>query len=151
MCLDTCDISFETFQQRLNSFKNWKNPNVKIEDLSKNGFYFLKDFDFVKCFYCDIILGNWQKGVNVSSEHFKFSPTCKVFSEYYKIDPDLKCKICLNNYIEIINFPCGHLCLCESCSKVDFCPYCGIKIKKHFNAVVIPELMYYKSSSIFDK
>ena len=143
MCLDSYENNYSTFKERLKSFKSWKNDNVSPEDLAKNGFYFYRDLDLVKCNFCHIIIGNWQPGDKVSSEHYKYNPNCKIFTEKSS-NFENKCKVCLKNDIEIVLFPCKHFNLCLSCAKFTYCPYDGIKINKIYSAILLPDLMYIK-------
>lgn len=44
---------------------------------------------------------------------------------------DVKCSICLEEVPQMICIPCGHLCLCENCSKKltkKKCPICNLKV-----------------------
>ncbi|VDD94748.1 unnamed protein product [Enterobius vermicularis] len=39
------------------------------------------------------------------------------------------CVGCLDNMVQVLIFPCGHVCLCEKCaSKVENCPLCRVEI-----------------------
>lgn len=45
---------------------------------------------------------------------------------------DVKCSICLDEPPQMICIPCGHLCLCENCSKKltkKKCPICNLRVK----------------------
>jgi tetratricopeptide (TPR) repeat protein len=45
---------------------------------------------------------------------------------------DVKCSICLDGPPQMICIPCGHLCLCENCSKKLMkkkCPICNLRVK----------------------
>eukprot|EP01122_Echinamoeba_exundans_P007717 TRINITY_DN2432_c0_g1_i1.p1 TRINITY_DN2432_c0_g1~~TRINITY_DN2432_c0_g1_i1.p1 ORF type:complete len:626 (+),score=116.91 TRINITY_DN2432_c0_g1_i1:440-2317(+) len=45
---------------------------------------------------------------------------------------DVKCSICLDDPPQMICIPCGHLCLCENCSKKltkKKCPICNLRVK----------------------
>ncbi len=48
-------------------------------------------------------------------------------------DSDNNCKICFELRIDVVLIPCGHVVVCESCSKsLDKCPVC----RKGVNGVV---------------
>lgn len=90
---------FQSPEIRLNSFRNWENINqfISKEQLLNNGFFhYNPDRDAVQCYYCGIIIGNWEKGDIVEVEHILHSPKCDLarglFSEN-KIK-DLMIRIC---------------------------------------------------------
>lgn len=48
-----------------------------------------------------------------------------------ELDDEKRCKVCLTNNIETVIIPCGHRCLCHSCSAgfaSGDCPICRTKI-----------------------
>lgn len=62
---------------RLESFDDeWKSEFVSKNDLAKYGFYNLKRGDFVKCHFCKVEIGIWEKNDNVIYEHLRWSPLC---------------------------------------------------------------------------
>lgn len=69
--------SFLTREHRLVSFRDWPHQmNPSKEDLSETGFFYLQNCDRVKCFYCGIVLRNWQRSDSAQGEHRKHSPEC---------------------------------------------------------------------------
>lgn len=57
---------------------NWYNPNVSINDLAQLGFFFYKNPDHVKCFFCSVSLSDFEPNDDVLKEHVKFSPNCRL-------------------------------------------------------------------------
>lgn len=70
-------IKLKSEQVRLATFKDWpRSAPVKPEDLARDGFYYLKKEDHVKCIFCNLVLKCWDKGDVVRTEHGKFNPNC---------------------------------------------------------------------------
>lgn len=67
-------------KERLASFEKWSNPFISKYLLSKMGFYYTKQRDVVKCYFCAVELGEWEKNDNVVFEHLKWSPNCKLLT-----------------------------------------------------------------------
>ncbi|KAH8246725.1 hypothetical protein KR038_008361 [Drosophila bunnanda] len=61
---------------RLETFKNWPNPNITPQALAKAGFYYLNRLDHVKCVWCNGVIAKWQKNDNAFDEHRRFFPNC---------------------------------------------------------------------------
>jgi baculoviral IAP repeat-containing protein 7/8 len=77
------NLNFEV--NRLETFKTW-NENIPIskEKLARLGFYFTNDKDIVKCYFCEVEIGQWSLGDDEHYEHTKWSPYCPLL-----IHPDL--------------------------------------------------------------
>ncbi|CAI9717317.1 Hypothetical predicted protein [Octopus vulgaris] len=74
-------------QKRLDSFENWdKSIPVTPTGLAKNGFYYLRYGDAVKCAYCSVQLHEWKENDDVHKEHRNFSPKCPNLESFMKID-----------------------------------------------------------------
>jgi hypothetical protein len=69
---------YKSEHYRVESIKdfNWPSPYVKPEDLANNGFYCLKDLDKVQCAFCHVVLGEFDLGDVVKTEHKRQSPNC---------------------------------------------------------------------------
>ncbi|EDV37204.1 uncharacterized protein Dana_GF13337, isoform A [Drosophila ananassae] len=61
---------------RLETFKNWPNPNITPQALAKAGFYYLNRLDHVKCVWCNGVIAKWEKNDNAFDEHRRFFPHC---------------------------------------------------------------------------
>lgn len=61
---------------RLETFKNWPNPNITPQALAKAGFYYLNQSDHVKCVWCKGVIAQWEKNDNAFDEHRRFFPNC---------------------------------------------------------------------------
>ena len=62
--------------ERLDTFLNWPNRYVSPFDLAEHGFFYLRRKDYCACIYCGVIVGNWNRGVDVMVDHYIHSPTC---------------------------------------------------------------------------
>ncbi|EDW10799.1 death-associated inhibitor of apoptosis 2 [Drosophila mojavensis] len=61
---------------RLETFKDWPNPNITPQALAKAGFYYLKQSDHVRCVWCKGVIAKWEKNDNAFDEHKRFFPNC---------------------------------------------------------------------------
>ncbi|KAF7248595.1 Baculoviral IAP repeat-containing protein 7-B [Varanus komodoensis] len=63
---------------RLRTFQNWPSyARVCPEVLAGAGFFYTGEGDFVRCFYCDGALRNWERGDDPWMEHARWFPRCK--------------------------------------------------------------------------
>ena len=65
---------------RLRTFgPNWPHhhPNLSPSEMSKAGFFWLVQGDWVKCYYCDSGLSRWKTDDDVFVEHAKWFPHCE--------------------------------------------------------------------------
>ncbi|XP_034949212.1 death-associated inhibitor of apoptosis 1 [Chelonus insularis] len=62
---------------RLQSFTNWPVPYMDPAKLAASGFYFTGEGDYVKCFECDIKIGQWVEGDNPMSDHQRWQSNCR--------------------------------------------------------------------------
>ena len=65
----------ETFNSRL-----WRNPHVSIAELAKWGFLFFEKDDKVVCYFCKLVVGQWEEGDLPASDHFCFSKNCPLMT-----------------------------------------------------------------------
>lgn len=80
-------------QNRLDSFNH---PKFVLrqqlpKDFAKYGLYYLGSYDWVRCFDCDIQLGQFGKTDNVLTNHLKKSPNC------YLLNNQPTHNICIKN------------------------------------------------------
>ena len=69
---------------RMKTFEKWPKQIEQLpEHLARAGFYYTKQGDTVQCFYCGLILFNWEKGDNVICEHRRHCNTCKFIHMVY--------------------------------------------------------------------
>jgi baculoviral IAP repeat-containing protein 7/8 len=73
---NTLDNSDE--QTRYNSFKNRWNVEKygDIKELARYGFYYTGREDIVKCQFCTVEVGQWERESSVYHEHRRWSPNC---------------------------------------------------------------------------
>nr|XP_026695219.1 zinc finger protein isoform X1 [Ciona intestinalis]XP_026695220.1 zinc finger protein isoform X1 [Ciona intestinalis] len=66
--------------ERMKSFENWptQNRTVNPSDLARSGFFYLGNLDRVQCFSCGGVLRNWNYGDNITAEHRRHFPHCRM-------------------------------------------------------------------------
>ena len=66
-------------KERRKTFIDWPIPHniISPEDLASNGFYYLREKDYVCCIFCNGMLGDWKLGDIVQWEHEKHFPNCR--------------------------------------------------------------------------
>lgn len=68
---------FRYEQQRLNTFDHrWPHTFLDRGILAKTGFYYIGLQDQVKCYFCKVVVGFWEKNDNELKEHKRWSPNC---------------------------------------------------------------------------
>ncbi|XP_045196412.2 baculoviral IAP repeat-containing protein 7-B-like [Mercenaria mercenaria] len=73
----TQQLRLKREQARLDTYKDWpRSLPVRPEDLARDGFYYLKTGDRVKCIFCNLVLKSWEEGDIVRNEHRKFNSCC---------------------------------------------------------------------------
>ena len=66
-------------KERRKTFIDWPIPHIiSPDDLAANGFYYLRQKDYVCCIFCDGMLYDWKKGNIVKLEHENHFPHCSV-------------------------------------------------------------------------
>ncbi|XP_076037223.1 baculoviral IAP repeat-containing protein 7-like [Oratosquilla oratoria] len=63
-------------KERLATFVNWPVEWLSPQQLSKDGFYYLRTEDHVACFFCRGIVGSWDPGDTARGEHMRYFPQC---------------------------------------------------------------------------
>ena len=100
---------------RIESFYNWPIPFISINELSKNGFYYMGYGDRVKCNFCGVQLLDWKYGDVPSEEHKKWAPYCPLISN----NNAKTANVPQHEFNAVINpikpkdILCGHPCLCN--------------------------------------
>jgi baculoviral IAP repeat-containing protein 7/8 len=71
---------------------DWNNPHVRVSDLAQLGFVFVRKPDQVKCFFCSVILNDFEANDDVLKDHLTFSPNCRLLrrreTQNVPINPD---------------------------------------------------------------
>jgi Inhibitor of Apoptosis domain/Zinc finger, C3HC4 type (RING finger) len=145
---------YVTLCSRIKSFPpNW--PSGIHQDptsMAEAGFFYY-DVTHCRCFHCDVRLSDWKTDDEPLTEHQKWSPNCaylrrknhssKVASQLGKEETVTTvravtsqassshlCKVCYENDVGVIFFPCAHLVCCSGCALLfETCPLCRVKIK----------------------
>ena len=69
---------------RMKSFSTWpKQMNPRPEQLARVGFFYEGVSDTCRCFFCGVIVHNWESKDDAFEEHMKHSPNCH-FIEFQK-------------------------------------------------------------------
>ncbi|GAB6032528.1 Baculoviral IAP repeat containing [Chamberlinius hualienensis] len=63
--------------ERVKTFKGWPVTFIRLEDMARAGFVYLKQEDRVQCVYCYGIVGQWEEGDNPFQDHLKHFPQCR--------------------------------------------------------------------------
>ncbi|KAG7174041.1 death-associated inhibitor of apoptosis 2-like 6 [Homarus americanus] len=72
---DTRIFAFE--KERLDTFVDWPQSSwISPEDLAAAGFYYLRNKDLCACYFCQGIVGDWEKDDTPLGEHNKHFPHC---------------------------------------------------------------------------
>lgn len=75
------DLHFEV--NRLKTFEFWDVPFINKHDLALLGFYYNNDRDIVKCIFCGVEIGMWERGDDVLTDHIKWSPSCTLLTQQH--------------------------------------------------------------------
>lgn len=73
-------IDYYNEAHRLQTFKHWKCNFIDKNLLARTGFIFTEVRDLVTCQFCNLTLGEWDKGEDVILEHLKWSPYCPLMT-----------------------------------------------------------------------
>ncbi|KAK9298200.1 hypothetical protein QLX08_008365 [Tetragonisca angustula] len=73
--VDNIDYRFEA--ARLQSFENWPVSYIEPEKLAAAGFYYTGDGDKVRCFECQVEIGQWVEGDIPMVDHQRWSARCR--------------------------------------------------------------------------
>jgi hypothetical protein len=75
------DYRYDTFDQRLATFKNWPKLPQKPEELSQAGFRYTGLSDTVVCWSCNLELNQWTRGESPLMRHAIHSPKCEAIQD----------------------------------------------------------------------
>ena len=71
-------ISYCKESSRMATFGTWpKQMNPKPEQLAKSGFFYEGVSDTCRCFFCGVLVHNWEVKDDAFEEHLKHSPDCQ--------------------------------------------------------------------------
>lgn len=124
---------------RCHSYNDWPLALLKSEKLSPlnmslAGLFYTGLGDFVKCFSCGITIKSWDltkddplirhtleqrqdqgcrflRAVSSKEDELRLKPKAVITTNI-----DTKCKICIEEIVQITFLPCKHMTTCESCS-----------------------------------
>ena len=76
------DILYRKEENRLESFKRWKNSNGDPKQLANSGLYFTGIADICKCFECEIEISDWIESDDPWSQHQRKNGRCRFIRRY---------------------------------------------------------------------
>ena len=141
----------QTFRIQNHSYPTFHIAPHFVEFLAKNGFIYCLSGMNIQCVFCRKIFGDYDDMDDILLIHESYSRYCnfnipemrkklnlpieplKMLDEEsnlgQKLDYTLLCKICCEKSLNI-TFSCGHLYMCEDCSKrTSNCPICKKKLE----------------------
>ncbi|XP_062128953.1 death-associated inhibitor of apoptosis 1 [Drosophila sulfurigaster albostrigata] len=62
--------------ERLRTFDNWHVVFLDKKDLALTGMFFTNQEDKVKCYFCEVEIGRWERDDHPVQEHLRWSPNC---------------------------------------------------------------------------
>lgn len=62
--------------ERLRTYDNWPLEWLDKRELAMTGMFFTNQDDKVKCYFCEVEIGRWERDDQPVSEHLKWSPNC---------------------------------------------------------------------------
>ncbi len=68
----SCKLRLDTFYQPI----TFPHISQKPEEFAKNGFKYSGSSDYVKCVYCQTLLGEWKPEDNINDSHAFVTPDC---------------------------------------------------------------------------
>ena len=68
-------------EKRLLTFRKWPHAKPSAKEMADAGFFYEGDRDRVRCFWCYILLQDWETKDDPFEEHAKWSGKCPVFGK----------------------------------------------------------------------
>lgn len=62
--------------ERLRTFDTWRVVFLDKKDLALTGMFFTNQEDKVKCYFCEVEIGRWERDDHPVNEHLRWSPNC---------------------------------------------------------------------------
>uniref|UniRef100_A0A0A1XBF2 Apoptosis 1 inhibitor n=1 Tax=Zeugodacus cucurbitae TaxID=28588 RepID=A0A0A1XBF2_ZEUCU len=72
----TMDEKYQREDERLKSFENWPLEWLNKKELAQTGLVYTGEDDKVKCYFCEVEIGRWERDDQPINEHLRFSPNC---------------------------------------------------------------------------
>jgi hypothetical protein len=149
---------YDSYKERIESFTRWPAKyQVNVTRLAQAGFYYENKVDFVRCFYCNGGIMDWEENDDPFLRHSQMYSSCLYMravkgdqyiqqavqypneilmhsqnEEYTPIE--LQCQYCASRKIRVALSPCGHIGGCGVCAhKQKLCPICRRKVMGRFS------------------
>lgn len=82
MSSDISQLNLTQYEQRLVTYMNkWEFNFITPSQMAKAGFYYTGTEDRVKCLFCSIEFGSWDRDDDPLEKHKQLSPRCPFFSQ----------------------------------------------------------------------
>ncbi|XP_017474492.1 PREDICTED: death-associated inhibitor of apoptosis 1 [Rhagoletis zephyria] len=72
----TMDEKYQREDERLKTFENWPLEWLNKKELAQTGLFYTGEDDKVKCYFCEVEIGRWEREDQPVNEHLRFSPNC---------------------------------------------------------------------------
>jgi hypothetical protein len=67
---------FKNEVDRRKTLKHWRVPYMDVNQLAADGFFFTNWGDVVRCVFCEVEVGQWEKENDAFKDHQRWSPSC---------------------------------------------------------------------------
>lgn len=72
----TTSTNLRKESERIKTFRDWQCEFLNPRDLAKGGFYYTNEQDIVRCAFCGVEIGCWERGDDPDQDHKKWSSNC---------------------------------------------------------------------------
>ncbi|KAH8379011.1 hypothetical protein KR009_002615 [Drosophila setifemur] len=76
LCNHNNIMEFNQEEERLKTFTNWPLEWLNKQQLAQTGMYYTNVDDKVKCYFCGVEIGRWEREDQPVPEHQRWSPNC---------------------------------------------------------------------------
>lgn len=102
-------MELNTEAARLNTFFTWKKTYIDENKLACLGMYYVGPRDRVKCYFCGVVIFNWEEKDDELGEHLKFSPHCPLLRQQKTNNQPLDESLLQNLLVRMGEDVCGGL------------------------------------------
>ncbi|KAH8302368.1 hypothetical protein KR044_005613 [Drosophila immigrans] len=74
--VNTMNDKYHREDERLRTFDHWQVLFLDKNDLARTGMFFTNQEDKVKCYFCEVEIGRWERDDHPVHEHLRWSPNC---------------------------------------------------------------------------
>nr|XP_022903769.1 death-associated inhibitor of apoptosis 1 [Onthophagus taurus] len=80
------NLLMQNYIQRLNTFEGWSVSFIGKETLAEDGFYYFGEGDKVRCAFCGVEIGRWERGDVPNAEHRRWNPNCPLLNNSVRLN-----------------------------------------------------------------